>query len=91
MGKVRRPGGIPRVARQGGTAVARVVVIQEIMGVNEHIEDVTRRIAAAGYVALAPDLFSVNGERPRLYPGADQQAMAFCAAAASAGNGRPGA
>ncbi len=41
-----------------------VVVIQEITGVNEHIEDVTRRIAAAGYVALAPDLFSVKGQRP---------------------------
>jgi carboxymethylenebutenolidase len=41
-----------------------VVVIQEIRGVNEHIEDVTRRIAAAGYVALAPDLFSVRGKRP---------------------------
>ncbi len=41
-----------------------VIVIQEIMGVNEHIEDVTRRIAAAGYVALAPDLFSTRGERP---------------------------
>ena len=41
-----------------------VLVIQEIGGVNEHIEDVTRRIAAAGYVALAPDLFSVKGERP---------------------------
>jgi carboxymethylenebutenolidase len=41
-----------------------VIVIQEIMGLNEHIEDVTRRIAAAGYAALAPDLFAVNGERP---------------------------
>jgi len=41
-----------------------VVVIQEIMGVNEHIEDVTRRIAGAGYAALAPDLFAVNGARP---------------------------
>jgi carboxymethylenebutenolidase len=41
-----------------------VLVIQEIGGVNEQIEDVTRRIAAAGYVALAPDLFAVNGERP---------------------------
>lgn len=41
-----------------------VVVIQEIWGLNEHIEDVTRRIAAAGYAALAPDLFVVNGERP---------------------------
>ncbi len=41
-----------------------VLVIQEITGVNDHIQDVTRRIAAAGYAALAPDLFSVNGERP---------------------------
>ena len=41
-----------------------VVVIQEVWGVNEQIEDVTRRIAAAGYVALAPDLFAVNGKRP---------------------------
>jgi carboxymethylenebutenolidase len=41
-----------------------VLVIQEVGGVNEHIEDVTRRIAAAGYAALAPDLFAVNGERP---------------------------
>jgi carboxymethylenebutenolidase len=46
------------------TPLPAVVVIQEIMGVNEHIEDVTRRVAAAGYVALAPDLFSVRGERP---------------------------
>jgi carboxymethylenebutenolidase len=41
-----------------------IVVIQEAWGVNEHIEDVTRRFAAAGYAALAPDLFAVNGERP---------------------------
>jgi carboxymethylenebutenolidase len=41
-----------------------VLVIQEVGGVNEHIEDVTRRIAAAGYAALAPDLFAVDGERP---------------------------
>jgi carboxymethylenebutenolidase len=41
-----------------------VLVIQEVGGVNDHIEDVTRRIAAAGYAALAPDLFAVDGERP---------------------------
>lgn len=41
-----------------------VLVIQEVGGVNEHIEDVTRRVAAAGYAALAPDLFAVNGKRP---------------------------
>ncbi len=41
-----------------------IVVIQEIGGVNAHIEDVTRRLAAAGYAALAPDLFASGGERP---------------------------
>jgi carboxymethylenebutenolidase len=34
-----------------------VVVIQEWWGLNEHIKDVARRFADAGYVALAPDLF----------------------------------
>ena len=34
-----------------------VIVLQEWWGVNEHIKDVTRRFAAAGYVALAPDLY----------------------------------
>jgi len=41
-----------------------VVVIQEIWGVNDNIEDVTRRIAASGYAALAPDIWAVGGERP---------------------------
>src|SRR5258705_3180984 len=38
-----------------------VLVVMEIFGVNRHIEDVTRRIAAEGYVALAPDLFYRSG------------------------------
>ncbi len=41
-----------------------VVVIQEAWGVDPHIEDVTRRIAQAGYVAFAPDLYAKDGERP---------------------------
>jgi carboxymethylenebutenolidase len=41
-----------------------VLVIQEIWGVDEHIKDVTRRIASAGYVAYAPDLFAKDGVRP---------------------------
>jgi carboxymethylenebutenolidase len=41
-----------------------VVVLQEAWGVDEHIEDVTRRFAQAGYAALAPDLFAQGGERP---------------------------
>ncbi|MCY0875183.1 MAG: dienelactone hydrolase family protein [Firmicutes bacterium] len=40
-----------------------VIVIQEIWGVDEHIEDVTRRFAEAGYVAFAPDLYAKQGER----------------------------
>src|SRR5438876_11966754 len=40
---------------------AAVVVIQEAFGVNPHIEDVTRRAAAAGYHAVAPDLFHRTG------------------------------
>lgn len=34
-----------------------VIVLQEIFGVNSYIRDVTQRIAALGYVAVAPDLF----------------------------------
>jgi carboxymethylenebutenolidase len=41
-----------------------VLVIQEVGGVNDNIMDLTRRIAAAGYAALAPDLFAVGGIRP---------------------------
>jgi len=35
-----------------------VVVIHEAFGLNEHIKDVGRRFAGAGYAALAVDLFS---------------------------------
>jgi carboxymethylenebutenolidase len=41
-----------------------VIVLQEAWGVDAHIQDVTRRIAQAGYAALAPDLFAVDGRRP---------------------------
>src|ERR1700722_17367897 len=34
-----------------------VVIVQEIFGVNAHIRSVADRYAAAGYVALAPDIF----------------------------------
>src|SRR5262249_2148891 len=41
-----------------------VLVLQEAWGVNDHLEDVTRRFAAAGYTALAPDLYAKDGARP---------------------------
>ncbi|HBN08767.1 MAG TPA: hypothetical protein DD435_09005 [Cyanobacteria bacterium UBA8530] len=40
-----------------------VLVIQDIWGVDEYIEDVTHRFAAAGYAAFAPDLYSRGEER----------------------------
>jgi len=56
-------GYVARVAR-AATPLPSVVVIQEIWGLDAHIEDVARRIALAGYVALAPDLYATGGERP---------------------------
>ena len=38
-----------------------VIVIHEISGLTDHIRDVTRRVAKAGYVALAVDLASRAG------------------------------
>jgi carboxymethylenebutenolidase len=38
-----------------------VIVIQEAFGVNDHIQDVTRRVAAAGYLGVAPALFHRAG------------------------------
>jgi carboxymethylenebutenolidase len=64
---VRYGEGCGYFATPGKTAnpLPGVLVIQEVGGVNEHIEDVTRRIAAAGYAALAPDLYAVSGTRPQ--------------------------
>lgn len=41
-----------------------IVMIHENPGVTEHRMDVTRRLAAAGYVTIAPDLFSRIGGKP---------------------------
>ncbi|HLG69085.1 MAG TPA: dienelactone hydrolase family protein [Chloroflexota bacterium] len=40
-----------------------LVVLQEAFGVNDHIKDVTRRFAAEGYLAVAPDLFHRAAQR----------------------------
>ncbi|PZQ52311.1 MAG: dienelactone hydrolase [Rhodovulum sulfidophilum] len=46
-----------------------VVVVHENRGLNPYIEDVARRVAKAGFIALAPDgLTSVGG-----YPGDDEK------------------
>ena len=57
-----------RPAKTSGKVPA-VVVVHENRGLNPYIEDVARRVAKAGFVALAPDgLSSVGG-----YPGNDEK------------------
>lgn len=54
--------------KMNGKAPA-VVVVHENRGLNPYIEDVARRVAKAGFIALAPDgLSSVGG-----YPGNDDE------------------
>jgi carboxymethylenebutenolidase len=48
-------------AAPDGDAVGGLIVIQEAFGVNDHIRDVTRRSADAGYHAVAPSLFHRAG------------------------------
>ncbi len=65
-GEVR--GYLVRPAKAEGK-VPGVVVVHENRGLNPYIEDVARRVAKAGFIALAPDgLTSVGG-----YPGNDEK------------------
>jgi carboxymethylenebutenolidase len=41
-----------------------VLVIHENRGLNDHIRDVTRRLAVAGFRAVAPDMLSPSGGTP---------------------------
>src|SRR5262245_53513173 len=53
------------LARPAGTRrLPAVIVIHENRGLNPHIEDVARRAALAGFVALAPDFLSRVGGTP---------------------------
>ena len=52
------PAWLAEPAPSAGPARGAVVVLQEIFGVNAHIRDVTERWAQAGYLALAPALFT---------------------------------
>jgi carboxymethylenebutenolidase len=45
------------VARPGSTPKAAIIVIQEIFGVNTGIRQKCDKLAAEGYLAIAPDLF----------------------------------
>jgi carboxymethylenebutenolidase len=53
-----------------------VIVVHENRGLVDHIKDVTRRIARAGFVGLAPDLLSRQGGT-KLFPDATTQGQAY--------------
>lgn len=42
------------IARSAQEPEGAVIVLQEAFGVNEHIQDVTRRVAEAGYLTPCP-------------------------------------
>ncbi|GAB4397890.1 MAG: dienelactone hydrolase family protein [Rhodoferax sp.] len=46
----------------GKTNLPVILVIQEIFGVHEYIADTCRRLAHAGYLAIAPELFARQGD-----------------------------
>ena len=51
-----------RAAPAGKKNLPVVLVISEIFGVHEYIADTCRRLARAGYMAIAPDLFVRQGD-----------------------------
>ncbi len=63
------------LAKPAGAAgrLPGIIVVHENRGLNPYIEDVTRRVALAGFVAFAPDaLYPVGG-----YPGNDDEGRAL--------------
>jgi carboxymethylenebutenolidase len=66
-GEVKVPvadGTIPayRAMPASGGPFPTILVVSEIFGVHEHIKDVCRRFAKAGYLAVAPELFARQGD-----------------------------
>lgn len=54
----------PAAPAAGADALPAVMVIHENRGLNGHIRDVTRRLALAGFSALAPDFLGPAGGTP---------------------------
>ena len=66
-GEVKVPvadGSIPayRAMPAQGGPFPTVLVVQEVFGVHEHIKDICRRLAKAGYYAIAPELYARQGD-----------------------------
>jgi carboxymethylenebutenolidase len=55
------PSGLPINIAGDSAGPQAIIVLQEAFGVNDHIREVTDRFAAAGYFAVAPELFHRDG------------------------------
>jgi carboxymethylenebutenolidase len=55
-----------RAMPASGSGFGTVLVVQEAFGVHEHIKDVTRRFAKAGFYAIAPDLYFRQGDATKV-------------------------
>jgi carboxymethylenebutenolidase len=51
-----------RALPEKGKSFPVVLVVQEIFGVHEHIKDLCRRLAKAGYLAIAPEMYARQGD-----------------------------
>ena len=61
---------LARPAAAGASRLPMVLVVHENRGLNPHIEDITRRLALEGFMALAPDALTPLGG----YPGDEDKA-----------------
>ncbi|MGE5657569.1 MAG: dienelactone hydrolase family protein [Actinomycetota bacterium] len=71
VGEVKIPvkdGEIPayRAMPATGNNFPVVLVVQEIFGVHAHIQDICRRFAKMGYLAIAPEMFARQGDVSKL-------------------------
>lgn len=60
-GELKAYSAMPR----GDKKIPAVVVIHEVWGLNPHIEDVARRLAIEGFMAMAPDALTSQGGTPQ--------------------------
>ena len=55
-----------RAQPESGAKFPLIVVVPEIFGVHEHIKDLCRRLAKAGYMAIAPEVFARQGDPTKM-------------------------
>lgn len=75
---VVRDGAMPayRAMPASGSGFPVVLVVHEIFGVHEYIQDVCRRLAKLGYLAIAPELYARYGDASKLTGIQDALALA---------------